>query len=140
MNNQTTILGIIIAIFAIGFAIEVSGMTLLFIFNFVYDLWWRKKKMKMYSDEIRQDILSKLAKGQEISIKNGQVKSPIDMNLYFTLGKEIDAMFKRAKKEKWNSEQLQNKIDELCEKHQISTKDNEEGETKEKDKKNKQSK
>ena len=133
MTNQTTIFGIIISIFAIAFAVEIVGMTLLFVFNFVYDLWWRKKKMKMYSDEIRQDILSKLAKGQEISIKNGEVKKPIDMNLYFTLGKEIDEVFKRAGKEKWNSEQLQNKIDEICERHQRSMKNKEE-ETKEKEK------
>ena len=133
MSNQTTIFGIIISIFAIAFAVEIVGMTLLFVFNFVYDLWWRKKKMKMYSDEIRQDILSKLAKGQEISIKNGEVKKPIDMNLYFTLGKEIDEVFKRAGKEKWNSEQLQNKIDEICERHQRSMKNKEE-ETKEKEK------
>lgn len=134
MNDQTTIFGIIVAIFAIAFAVEISAMTLLFIFNFVYDLWWKKKKMKMYSDEIRQDILSKLAKGQEISIKNGEVKKPIDMNLYFTLGKEIDEVFKRAGKEKWNSEQLQNKIDEICERHQRSMK-NKEGEIKENEKK-----
>ena len=122
--TSNTIFNWIISIFAIGFALEIMIVILLWFFDLMYDRYWKAKKIQLAAEEQKNQLLNALAQGKDFKIQNdGSVLVNEDFK---EMQEKTSKLIQQAKEEGWTTDKLQEELVKLSSdkiKSILSTKD-----------------
>ena len=122
--TSNTIFNWIISIFAIGFALEIMIVILLWFFDLMYDRYWKAKKIQLAAEEQKNQLLNALAQGKDFKIQNdGSVLVNEDFK---EMHEKTSKLIQQAKEEGWTTDKLQEELVKLSSdkiKSILSTKD-----------------
>lgn len=102
-----------VIISAIAFWIIVTGVILLFLFNFIYELYMNRRNRKMRLQAMQQQILQQLIQGQDINIQNGELLPNIDMKKMAQLQNKISEILAESQTKNFTGDQLQKRFNEF---------------------------
>lgn len=102
-----------VIISAIAFWIIVTGVILLFLFNFIYELYMNRRNHKMRMQAMQQQILQQLIQGQDINIQNGELLPNIDMKKMAQLQNKISEILAESQTKNFTGDQLQKRFNEF---------------------------